>query len=271
MLMEAMRLSMLDHEEQQRKTAEEKRKREAVEPAAAGEESSTSPAASPSSNCAVSLQFNSPAPDGRAPASNTSSLPVSYRRGLTQHTGSKSRSVSRSSTPPPTNPGFPLSSGNQAEWGSRKDGPGQCSMLPATLTTTSAAAATLPNGSPAGLLSDVDDPSSVPTITIALENTERSASNHPTDADGNSIYSDSPLPPLPVEASTLSSTSADEPSTSGSTSTSSSFGSLENNTQMSAHIGSGNLGSSLLNSGVQGLGKSAVLETSTVHIEDVAR
>lgn len=264
---------MLDHEEQQRKAADEKRKREA-ESAATGGESSTSPAGSPSSDCPVPLQSNPGAVDGLAPTSNSSSLSVSYRRGqinLTQHTGRQSRSISRSNTPPPTNPVLPLSSENQAERIGRTEGPGQLSTLPATLTTTSAV---LPNCSPAGMPSDVDDPSSIPTITIARENAERFASNHPTDADRNSIYSDSPLPPLPVEAvpSTLS---ADEPSTSGSTSTSSSFGSLDNNTRMSARNGSGSPGSSprtsLLNSDVQGLGKSAVLEASTVHIEDVSR
>jgi hypothetical protein len=74
----------------------------------------------------------------------------------------------------------------------------------------------------------------------------------------------------------LSSTSTDEPSTSGSTSTSSSFGSLEDGTQMSTLIESGNLGSSpipmpLLNSDASGLRKPVVMDTSTVHIETVSR
>ena len=222
MLMEAMRLSMLEHDEQQRKEAEEKRKRQAAEDS-------------------VALQAS-------VGESNSSGGvgPSSSQRGRTspiRQPGKKSRSTSRSRTPPsPSNPVLPLSSETHGAWRSRTEGTRQFSTLRAALPTTSTAAAVL-GASPR---SDVLSPpttdasasklsSSIPT-TITQDSVER---NRPTTADHSSMYPDAPLPPLPVEAisSTLSSTSTDGQSTLGSTSTSSSFGSLETGTRVSTHIG----------------------------------
>jgi hypothetical protein len=243
-----MRLSMLEHEEQQRKDAEEKRRREAAEGSgaapASGGESNSSGGVGPSN-----LSVQSPSQQGRA-------SPI-------RQTGKKPRSISRSRTPPPSNPVLPLSAEYQATWRNRHEGPRQFSTPRAALPTTPNGLSTLQATVDASS-SNADDPSSIPTITIAQDSDER---NQSTAADSSSLYADAPLPPLPVE-SVPSTLSFDERSTS---STSSSFGSLETG---SPHIRSQedeNLGSSprssLLNSDVTGLRKPFVKETSTMHVE----
>src|SRR5260221_6102436 len=121
MLMEAMRLSMLEHEEQQRKEAEEKRRREAAEgtgaASASGGESNSFGGVGPSS---LSVQSSSHL--GRT-------SPI-------RQTGKNSRSISRSRTPSPSNPVVPLSAEYQAALRSRHEGPRQFSTLRAALPTT---------------------------------------------------------------------------------------------------------------------------------------
>ncbi|PPQ68493.1 hypothetical protein CVT26_003432 [Gymnopilus dilepis] len=178
MLMEAMRLSLLDHEEHQRKEAEEKKKQEAAAAAAAasGEgssaagpsteggssetaqnlgssaleaQSSSSLQASSSSNLSLSpsatSNSDSPAPSHANVGSQESLAP--------RNSCSLSRSRSRT-PPPPTNPdpipNLPLSEENQAAWRNRPSGPPAFSTLNAALTSASTAAALLGSSSSGG-------------------------------------------------------------------------------------------------------------------------
>jgi len=201
MLMEAMRLSLLDHEEHQRKEAEEKKKQEAA--AAAG-------ASAPSENISES-QASGPEPSTSEPLaslqvsndqlSSTSSLqrlpnpsPSKDNNGNSKESldkGRRSWSISRSRTPPPPNPvsNIPQSEENQAAWRNRTTGPPAFSTLSAALTSTSTATAFLgtsrsatpeptlnqgPSASSSAAVPLPDMVHPIPTITVQVNNDTRS-------------------------------------------------------------------------------------------------
>ncbi|KAG6844732.1 hypothetical protein H0H87_004352, partial [Tephrocybe sp. NHM501043] len=131
MLMEAMRLSMIDHEEHQRKEAEEKRKQEAAAVAAAAESpptSSSAPGPSLLDPTARNLISFSPSPSTSAPKSN----PV-FKDSLSISKESLTTSIGRSRTPPQPGPSFQP----------RSSSPAPYSTLSAALSATSAATAIL--------------------------------------------------------------------------------------------------------------------------------
>lgn len=262
MLMEAMRLSMLDHEESQRKEAEEKKRREAAEAAAPGRDP-FGDVAGPSSNGTVAT-LTIPSISFPTSSSPSASSPSPIRRH------DKSRSISRSGTPPSANLVLPLGAETQSALRSRTEGSQQLS----TFTSATVNGASNLNGVSSQLTVDASSSNADTKNSASMYSGQQSASNHSVEADRSSMYSNAPLPPLPVEAvpSSLSSTSTDDPSTSGSTSTTSSFASLETGTRMSEH---GNLGSSrrtsLLNPDIAGVTKPAVMTTSPMHIEDVSQ
>ncbi|KAF9484942.1 hypothetical protein BDN70DRAFT_871933 [Pholiota conissans] len=205
MLMEAMRLSLLDHEEHQRKEAEEKKKQEAAAAAAAAAAGGTPPATE-----AANISSESPSP-GPGPStlearssipSSSSLLPSRFSIGRSSspssrahdrvdsqdslQPGRRSWSISRSRTPSPPLPNpagnVPTSEENQAAWRSRSTNPPAFSTLSAALTSTSTAAAFLgtPPSSqprpvtPSGTSSTAPAtsipaaiPAPIPTITIA--------------------------------------------------------------------------------------------------------
>lgn len=171
--MEAMRLSLLDHEEHQRKEAEEKKKQEAAAAAASSAEGSG--AAGPSTE-AEGSQMAQGLGSSTLEAQSSSSLQASSSSNLslshspTSNSGSpsprhakvgsqeslaprKSWSLSRSRTPPPPAnpiPNVPLSEENQAAWRNRTSGPPAFSTLNAALTSASTAAALLGPSSSSG-------------------------------------------------------------------------------------------------------------------------
>lgn len=195
--MEAMRLSLLDHEEHQRKEAEEKKKAAAAAAAAGGEggssgevdpksQSASSPGPSsletsstlqPSGSTTISPSVSSlsrsGSPSPRQPALGSQESFASGRR---------SWSISRSRTPPPPPnpiPNVPLSEENHAAWLNRPGGAPPFSTLNAALTSTSTAAAflgaaPLPNESRSA---NVTAQSSVPSTSAS---------------DGNSVGSSIP-------------------------------------------------------------------------------
>ncbi|KAF8911135.1 hypothetical protein CPB84DRAFT_1842387 [Gymnopilus junonius] len=163
MLMEAMRLSLLDHEEHQRKEAEEKKKQEvaaasgegnsAAGPSAEAEGSQAALGLSPSaleaqplSSLQASSSSNlslSPSPTPNSGSSSPRHVKVDSQESLAPR---KSWSISRSRTPPPPAnpiPNVPLSEENQAAWRNRTTGPPAFSTLNAALTSASTAAALL--------------------------------------------------------------------------------------------------------------------------------
>ncbi|KJA15933.1 hypothetical protein HYPSUDRAFT_47867 [Hypholoma sublateritium FD-334 SS-4] len=178
MLMEAMRLSLLDHEEHQRKEAEEKKKQDAAAAAGQGssgaEGASASEAPGPSSPGPSSLAIHSAAPSSSDLISSASSTTPSPRNADSRDSlapARKSWSLSRSRTPPPppANPAanVPISEENQAAWRSRAAGPPAFSTLSAALTATSTAAAFL--GSAPASRSITPEPRArtpVPSITV---------------------------------------------------------------------------------------------------------
>ncbi|KAF8968356.1 hypothetical protein BDZ97DRAFT_1916194 [Flammula alnicola] len=173
MMMEAMRLSLLDHEEHQRKEAEEKKKQEAAAASASaagggdGAGASSSSDISPADTVASSeipapgpgpstLEARSSIPSSSNLSSSVTSIPRSvspspkHNKVDSQESlgpGRKSWSLSRSRTPPPPPanpaPNIPISEENQAAWRSRSAGPPAFSTLNAALTSTSTATAFL--------------------------------------------------------------------------------------------------------------------------------
>ncbi|KAF7363292.1 hypothetical protein MSAN_00984400 [Mycena sanguinolenta] len=140
MIMEAMRLSLIDHEEQQRKEAEEKKKKAAEAGNAAAPEESTSagPAAgpstieAPSNNPASALNLPAPSPSVSTPTPSPSTLSVS-RNG----------SRSRSSSPNPLQALKDTASG----WRRRPSSPPPLSTLGAALSGTVSTATAVIGGS----------------------------------------------------------------------------------------------------------------------------
>jgi len=229
--MEAMRLSLIDHEEQQKKEAEEKRKQAGSSgaPEGSGEAQSSTPAEGQAighvpSNSTLSLSSSVPR--------SSSPRPPSHKSHDSLSTGRKSFSFSRSRTPPPPAPPttVSLSEENSTAWRNRSSGPPAFSTLSAALTSTSVAAAIL--GSSADHASqsaslttnevhEVDRAQSpIPTITV--ETNEPQAETIPL-ASVNPFDDPPDVPGEPIEEPSASETpskpvvdaSAVETSTSG--------------------------------------------------------
>uniref|UniRef100_A0A8H7Y2W3 RING-type domain-containing protein n=1 Tax=Psilocybe cubensis TaxID=181762 RepID=A0A8H7Y2W3_PSICU len=220
MLMEAMRLSLLDHEEHQRKEAEEKKKKAAEEAAgdngggnasnelenAAGSQATSGPG--PSTLEATSTLRPSNSPNVSSPVSSLSrsGSPSPPKQATlssqeSQQPGRRSWSISRSRTPPPNPvPNLPLSEDNQAAWRDRSSGAPPFSTLNAALTSTSTAAAFLgPSDEQRKSRSITPEPTHAPTPSSSIP-------SHPTPAQAslptttNDIHS---LPlPITVEDAT---------------------------------------------------------------------
>ncbi|KAJ7109200.1 hypothetical protein C8R44DRAFT_278915 [Mycena epipterygia] len=188
MIMEAMRLSLIDHEEQQRKEAEEKKKKGEASNTAE-ESASAGPAPGPSTLATASaLNIPSPSSSGSAPHS-PSSLSVN-RNSLTS-------SRSRSPSPNPLQALKDTASG----WRRRTSSPPPFTTLSAALSTVSTASAVIngsggePSPPPAATIQSETpiqpsggegDVNTVPTITVAgtspldesTENPVRPTSTH---------------------------------------------------------------------------------------------
>ncbi|KAJ6455750.1 hypothetical protein C8R45DRAFT_586796 [Mycena sanguinolenta] len=212
MIMEAMRLSLIDHEEQQRKEAEEKKKKaaEAGNATAPEESTSTSPAAgpstleAPSSNApAGALNLPAPSPSASTPTPSPSTLSVSRN-------GSRSRS-------PSPNPLQALKD-TATGWRRRTSSPPPFSTLGAALTGTVSTATAVISGSsgesvsppatpaqpqsdpPPSQASGMDESNEVPTITVAASGTPNesepsSADSHSSTANDNGMESEDPVRP----------------------------------------------------------------------------
>ncbi|KAJ6547384.1 hypothetical protein B0H19DRAFT_1211963 [Mycena capillaripes] len=179
MIMEAMRLSLIDHEEQQRKEAEEKKKKaEAGNATAAAEESaSVGPGPGPSTlearSSASALNLPSPSPSGSTPHS-PSSLSVN-------------RNPSRSRSPSP-NPLQALKD-TASGWRRRTSSPPPFTTLSAALSTVSTASAVL--SSTAG------EPSPLPAPTAQPDTPTVDTPSQPSGGDGNNT-----IPTITVAGST---------------------------------------------------------------------
>ncbi|KAJ7470581.1 hypothetical protein FB451DRAFT_1474968 [Mycena latifolia] len=186
MIMEAMRLSLIDHEEQQRKEAEEKKKKgeasnAAEESAAAGPSTLEAQSSTPAPSA---LNLPSPAPSGSSQRS-PSSLSVN-RNSLTS-------SRSRSPSPNPLQALKDTASG----WRRRTSSPPPFSTLSAALSTVSTASAVIngSGGEPSSLpapttQTDVptepssgDGDNAIPTITVAGVNTPNESTASGTEAE----------------------------------------------------------------------------------------
>lgn len=226
MLMEAMRLSLLDHEEHQRKEAEEQKKQTAAQGAAEPIGDSTSPGPGPSN-----LDVNTPnQASSQLSSSPSSSAPASSRPSSAPHfpreSASSSRnspSISRSSTPPPANGGRPsLTSRSPNDRQRQGSNPPPFSTMAAALSAASTASAFLGGGTATSQsISDVggDDASHldggriVPTITVeahppSLSTTFDQSTEQPLstqlaeafrDLDGQASYAPLPSSPLSSE------------------------------------------------------------------------
>ena len=160
MVMEAMRLSLLEHEEQQRKEAEEKKKQ-----AAASAETEPTPSTQPASGPGPSTleahpinQASTPINLSWSPASSppiSSSLSHASRTPQQESPSAKRNSwrLSRSRTPspsPPTNPASAFQSLNDtATWRRRTSNPPPFSTLSAALSASSTVSAVLGSAGPA--------------------------------------------------------------------------------------------------------------------------
>ncbi|KIM49437.1 hypothetical protein M413DRAFT_59264 [Hebeloma cylindrosporum] len=274
MLMEAMRLSLLDHEEHQRKEAEEKKKQQSTAPSIGESGTSSTEAVGPSETQSrpgpgpstletrSSLQASTSSILSSSPSSKRSISPAPKHTKVGSQDslapGRKSWSISRSRTPPPpTNPvpNLPVSEENQTAWRNRTTGPPAFSTLSAALTSTSTAAAFLgaassseqrssrsvtpEPGSALLVTSSVPANSSIPTITVANNDTESgitttrapsAISTKPTSQDSESgagigFGSYGPLPSSPESDMDMSYEH--------------SMGSLDSTTKMDGQVNSG--------------------------------
>ncbi|KAJ7752029.1 hypothetical protein B0H16DRAFT_1317879 [Mycena metata] len=135
MIMEAMRLSLIDHEEQQRKEAEEKKKKKKGETSTAAVEESASGGPGPGPS---TLEARAANPPLNLASPTTSETPRSPSALSVNPTGSRSRSPS----PNPLQALKDTASG----WRKRPSSPPPFSTLSAALSTVSAASAVI-NGS----------------------------------------------------------------------------------------------------------------------------
>lgn len=194
-----------------------------------------------------------------------------------------------------------MSEENQAEWRSQNEGPRPFSTLNAVITTTSTVTSLLASNAPRSRSVTPDPDASgaaavktstllgssaptqrhanhsttVPTIRVGVEKTapcHSETSEHSATSRSTSIYSDAPLPPIPkAEASAETSpvSSADETTTSASTSMSSSafHGAFENGPNQPGMLNAsyGTLGPS------SATGKRDEIDAPTVQIEDLSR
>lgn len=192
MMMEAMRLSLIDHEAHQRKEAEEKKKAEATQAndgtGTADEASGSAGESSSSAANTNSIDLSSP-----GPSSSSSSEPVTTHHksdSLQVKRGSIfSRSRSRSPSPGPVSKQGSLPT------------PPPFSTLGAVLSTTSTASAIFGN-SPA--------PESMPSATASSKETTPIPTPGPLAIDSTSP----PTPPLIIEPVVLSPESESAPASS---------------------------------------------------------
>ncbi|KAF8162922.1 hypothetical protein B0H34DRAFT_794682 [Crassisporium funariophilum] len=231
MLMEAMRLSLIDHETHQKNQADEKKKKDEADAAAGGTgqrssgestETQAAPGPGPSTlegrlSTHTSFSSNLSSSASSIPRSASPSSPPTHTKVGSQESLAptrKSWSLSRSRTPPPPNPvpNVPLSEENSAAWRNRAAGPPAFSTLSAALTSTSTAAAFL-GATPGGedkrpSRSTTPDPtahqhhatssssSTIPTITVVGSSSpEGSSSRHllpPASSSGPSSSSSQP-------------------------------------------------------------------------------
>ncbi|KAF7440773.1 SNF1-interacting protein [Pleurotus ostreatus] len=184
MIMEAMRLSLIEHEDQQRKEAEEKRKKEAEEAA----QNRDTPEAGTSS-----LDVPSAHDEASAPSSSSTSNLASFTSTSSQPAATPiSSSRTGSPSPSPSRANLLSSNGDAS-----RPNPPPFSTLNAALTTTAAAAAVLGASSAPGagsVGSSVNGITNVPTFQV---------DNAPTpapDASSSSLdphASNEPLPSSP--------------------------------------------------------------------------
>ena len=224
--MEAMRLSLLDHEEHQRKEAEEKKKKQGTA-SSSGEtgtsstdamgpsETQSSPGPGPStSETRSSLQASSSSILSSSPSSNRSVSPAPKHAKIGSQDslapGGKSWSISRSRTPPPPAnpvPNLPVSEENQVAWRSRTTGPPAFSTLSAALTSTSTAAAFLgaASSSERSSRSVTPEPGSAIPATSSMPLTESSIPTITVDPSSSSSCPPTTIPSndpqLPHDAS----------------------------------------------------------------------
>ncbi|KAJ7172657.1 hypothetical protein C8R46DRAFT_1086775 [Mycena filopes] len=153
MIMEAMRLSLIDHEEQQRKEAEEKKKKgEASTSAAAPAEESASAGPGPGPSTLEARAANPPA------SPNALSLPSPTSSETPRLSVSRNGSRSRSPSPNPLQALKDTASG----WRKRPSSPPPFSTLSAALSTVSTASAVI-NGSGVETSSASSAPPAQPT------------------------------------------------------------------------------------------------------------
>ncbi|KAJ7582820.1 hypothetical protein C8J56DRAFT_791635 [Mycena floridula] len=173
MMMEAMRLSLLDHEEQQKKQAEEKKKNAANQ---------TGSVAGPSSAAATSSAVSSSSP------ATPSSAPTHQSK---DSLSAKSNFFTRSRSPSPG--ASETGHGSQSDtWLRRSSNPPPFSTLSAALSATSTATALLAGASAS---SEPSTPSSnetapIPTITVGSSSEPQSRPILPLqDSQASSIFS----------------------------------------------------------------------------------
>ncbi|THU99340.1 hypothetical protein K435DRAFT_964464 [Dendrothele bispora CBS 962.96] len=176
MVMEAMRLSLLEHEEQQRKEAEEKKKKEKEKETAAKSDRDT-----PTENGAGPSTATSSASDAPASASSAST-PSQSRSFLKIRRSSKSRSPSPAARP----------NGNDRQ----QDAPA-FSTLNAALSTTSTASAILNSaGSNAGGNTSVPENVSqhVPAADAGSQPETQTTESQPRESQDGALKGSSPEP-----------------------------------------------------------------------------
>ncbi|KAF9566269.1 hypothetical protein CPC08DRAFT_758962 [Agrocybe pediades] len=264
MLMEAMRLSLLDHEEHQRKEAEEKKKREAEAAAAAGvslpseggpdsQGTASGPSTSGNSDSLrVSTDHSSSTSSTQRSPSPSSSKQSNVNSHESLGTGRRSWSLSRSRTPPATDSPatIPPSQEGQASWHNRSTSPPAFSTLRAALTTTSTAAAILSSSMPAtsdpptaqeslpssSVTPPLESATSIPSITVQDNDTRPGRLTPVAGAPPSSTENASTLPSDP-ELSSQSGTSPNAVDLARTISPESSITSLESDSESGAGIG----------------------------------
>ncbi|KAJ7285667.1 hypothetical protein C8J57DRAFT_1708150 [Mycena rebaudengoi] len=189
MMMEAMRLSLIDHEEQQRKEAEEKKKKAAAEASATEASASASTSADPGPSTSEG-RSSIPAPialHSSSPPSASPTAPLSPTDSLAVHRKSSSMSRSRSPSPSP----FQALKDTASSWRRRTSSPPPFSTLTAALSNTVSTASAVISGT------NEPNPGPVPT---ALPHTPRST------GDGDNA----PIPTITVEPSATTSAPSEE-------------------------------------------------------------
>ncbi|KAF5386799.1 hypothetical protein D9615_001856 [Tricholomella constricta] len=178
MLMEAMRLSMIDHEEHQRKEAEEKRKQEEAAAAAVGQSeadaaSTSTPTPGPSTlepptGHLISLS-SSPSPSTPVSSSPVPISQIKPRDSLSVKRNSLLSSISRSRTPPSPSSGSLRNSESSSSSWHRSPSPAPYSTLSAAMSAASTASAILgssPSTGTCGTFAN-GEATSVPSISPA--------------------------------------------------------------------------------------------------------